>query len=111
MKLQGLLPAAPLLFLLLAACATTRDYSSKIFGPQAEPGRDSVAPAPRFLEMEKINSRDAGWVDAKPFRDSVLGKDAGVVAAGAPPDTAAATRPVAKTHPVSGTRDKRSREE
>jgi hypothetical protein len=90
-------------------CAASKEYSAKVFGPRTEPVKDSVR-AIRFLELEKINEQEEGWVTT-----DIVKKDSTVIVSKPAPETEktipVATEPVAKTTVINGTRNKTSRED
>lgn len=57
--------------LLAAGCAATKEYSSKLFAPRANPGDEKTAKALRFLDMEESSIDSARWVST----DIITGRD------------------------------------
>lgn len=130
-----------LIVALAASCASTKEYTSKLFAPRETAVTDSQLTALRFLDMGDAATNTADWVST----DFILGRDSSNSTAALdnfsrtfPPlpaststkprnDTASAPKesketilakaPAAKDEPVvrpgsmTGVRDKRSREE
>ena len=100
---------------LSASCAASKEYTAKVFGPRTEPVADSVK-AVRFLELEKINEQEDGWVSTDIIKkDSAVTSTEPVVIAKQKPvvtkdSTVIESEPVAKTTNANGTRNKTSRE-
>ncbi|MFZ9387986.1 MAG: hypothetical protein ACO25B_08900 [Chitinophagaceae bacterium] len=57
--------------MLAAGCAATKEYSSKLFAPRANPGDEKTAKALRFLDMEESAIDSARWVST----DIITGRD------------------------------------
>jgi hypothetical protein len=131
MQTSRLLQAVTLLLVIVvaASCTASKEYSSKLFGPRPVPAKDSQAVALRFLELDKLESTDQGWVDTKIIRDSVWRETSGTAAAVAkqntednlpkttpaiktekPSEPIIETEPIAKSTNTDGTRNKTSRE-
>lgn len=87
----------------VTGCAASKEYSAKIFSPRTEPVKDSARTI-RFLELEKINEQEEGWVST-----DIIKKDSSGVAA--EKITPLATDPVAKTTVTKGTRNKTTRDD
>ena len=104
-----------LIIALSASCAASKEYTAKVFGPRTEPAKDSLSEV-RFLELEKINEREEGWVSTEIIKkDSAITDTPPVINARQKPaitkdSTVIETEPVAKTTNTNGTRNKSSRE-
>jgi len=117
-----------LIVAMATGCAASKEYSSKLFAPREESIKDSQAVTLRFLDLDRLEPKDEGWVDTKVIKDSVW-KDpvsgsgealANQQPASKPkktekaktkvPDTEVEADPIVKTTPVNGTRNKTSRE-
>lgn len=130
-----------LIVALAASCASTKEYTSKLFAPREALVKDSQATALRFLEMGDAETNTADWVST----DIIMGRDTTSSTAALdnfsrtfPPlpaatstkpridttsapkeskETIMAKTPAAKDEPVvrsgsmTGVRDKKSREE
>ena len=131
MQIPRLLQAVTLMVVAIVAvsCAASKEYSSKLFGPRPEPAKDTQAVALRFLELDKLESTDEGWVDTKLIKDSVwrdgVSSGTGEALAKQPVESSkqaekvvkerteepvVETEPVAKTTNSNGTRSKTTRE-
>jgi hypothetical protein len=73
MKTARIVQAVTLMLVvaLAASCAATKEYSSKLFSPRNENGKDSQATALRFLELDSLQSEKEGWVTT----DIIMGRD------------------------------------
>ncbi len=73
MQTKRILQAAVLMMVVVfaASCTATKEYSSKLFSPRIELGKDSSATALRFLELDNLQSEDEGWVST----DIIMGRD------------------------------------
>ena len=132
MQTSRLLQAVTLLLVIVvaASCTASKEYSSKLFGPRPIPAKDSEAVALRFLELDKLESTDEGWVDTKIIRDSVWRETSGTAEAVAkqtadnntkktgsviktekPSEPIIETDPIAKSTNTNGTRNKTTRVE
>ena len=58
---------------LAASCAASKEYSSKLFSPRNENVKDSQSAALRFLELDRLQSENEGWVTT----DIIMGRDTG----------------------------------
>jgi len=56
---------------LAASCAASKEYTSKLFGPRVEAAKDSSLMVIKFLELDKLNPEEDGWVST-----DILTKDA-----------------------------------
>jgi hypothetical protein len=118
MRTSRLLQAVTLLLVISVAtsCAASKEYSSKLFGPRPVSEKDSQAVALRFLDLDKLESSDEGWVDTKIIKDSVWRENGEVIIAKQDPvetpkdSDAKETEPIAKSTNTNGTRNKTSRE-
>jgi hypothetical protein len=124
--------ALMLVVALAASCAASKEYASRLFGPKPVAVKDSPTIAMRFLELDQLRD-SSGWVstslvndssgmeDAEPevliskkTTDSTV-RSAPVVKKAAPAetpvkDTISTSEPVAKSNPVNGVRNKKTRE-
>jgi hypothetical protein len=75
MQTKGILQAVILMIVvaLITSCAATKEYSSKLFSPRDESIKDGQAKAPRFLELDSLQSESEGWVST----DIIMGRDTG----------------------------------
>ena len=100
---------AVVVILLTASCTASKEYTAKIFGPRQEIPQDSMVSKIRFLELEKINQQEEGWVKT----DIVTKKDSAVLATKEVvviDTTVIDAEPVARTTPNNGTRNKTTRD-
>lgn len=125
-----------LIVAMAASCAVTKEYSSKLFSPGNKAVKDSTAVAYRFLDIDPADNDSANWVTT----DIIMGRDttgstaaldnlAKTIPAGIKKDSVYQAKdtvvsspvlvkntqpvmeePVAKTTPVNGTRNKKTRE-
>ena len=96
MQTKRILQAVVLMMVvaLVASCAASKEYSSKLFSPRNENVKDNQATALRFLELDSLQSENDGWVST----DLIMGRDTG--------NKSAALDKLAKVFPsVSATRD------
>lgn len=110
MQTKGILQAVIFMIVvaLVASCAASKEYSSKLFSPRNETGKDNQAKALRFLELDGLQSEKDGWVTT----DIIMGRDTGsktmaldklakvFPAVSAVRDTTATTSKEEKTTPV-----------
>ena len=75
MQTKGILQAVILMIVvaLVASCAATKEYSSKLFTPRNEDNKNNQATALRFLELDSLQSESEGWVST----DIIMGRDTG----------------------------------
>lgn len=75
MQTKGILQAVIFMIVvaLVASCAASKEYSSKLFKPRNENVKDSQATALRFLELDGLQSEKDGWVTT----DIIMGRDTG----------------------------------
>ena len=114
MRTSRLLQAVVMLFVIAftLSCAASKEYTAKILGPRNEPVKDTATTV-RFLELEKINEKEDGWVTTDILKnDSTHTSPA--IAKQKPlfqkDSTVIDSEPVAKTTTTNGTRNKTTRE-
>jgi hypothetical protein len=75
MQTKGILQAVIFMIVvaLVASCAASKEYSSKLFSPRNENVKDSQTTALRFLELDGLQSEKDGWVST----DFIMGRDTG----------------------------------
>ena len=117
MRTSRLLQAVVMLFVIefTLSCAASKEYTAKILGPRNEPVKDTATTI-RFLELEKINQQEEGWVTTDILKnDSTVASAAPVSTAKQKPlvqkdSTVTDSEPVARTTTTNGTRNKTTRE-
>src|SRR5687768_11116651 len=77
MQTARMLQAAGLMLIvaLAAGCTTSKQYTSKLYGPRTEKAKDPAEYAIKFLELESLNRQEEGWVTT-----DILSKDSSAVA-------------------------------
>lgn len=75
MQTKGILQAVIFMIVvaLVASCAASKEYSSKLFSPRNENVKDNQATALRFLELDSLQSEKDGWVST----DFIMGRETG----------------------------------
>jgi hypothetical protein len=75
MQTKRILQAVVLIMIvvMVASCAATKEYSSRLFSPRNESVKDSQSTALRFLELDGLQSEKDGWVTT----DIIMGRDTG----------------------------------
>ena len=113
MRTSRLLQAVVMLFVIAftLSCAASKEYTAKILGPRNEPVKDTATTV-RFLELEKINEKEEGWVTTDILKNdsthtSPIAKQKPLVQKDS---TVIDSEPVAKTTTTNGTRNKTTRE-
>jgi hypothetical protein len=73
MQTKRILQAVVLILVvgLLASCAASKEYTSKLFSPRNETITDNKTTALRFLELDSLQSEKDGWVTT----DIIMGRD------------------------------------
>jgi len=59
------------LIIIAASCATTKEYSSKLFPPRVPIEKDNQATVLRFLDLDHVEADKSGWVTT----DIIMGRD------------------------------------